>query len=218
MSDVSQNLERCKDQLVESRLWNHLSIGDVVCNLGYVPGGQRAIAGPDDSYVYIPSDEDDTQGQKWLVFDGEYLIPYSPPNSLPISDPLSLPSPFYYTHIMPTLTNPTFILDRLPRFHEGPQMTLVNASTRVKSPHSPNGYAVVKKYMWLARAVRFPQAGDAVGDGEPGEGWMGEWIIEGEGTRESRQALLECFDRWVGVKRELELVREKSGGGRLWFK
>ncbi|KAF9487732.1 hypothetical protein BDN71DRAFT_1458167 [Pleurotus eryngii] len=216
----SNSIGKCREQLVESRLWSHLSAGDIVCNLGHVPGVPRAQAS-EDSNVQAPEFEDaETQSQqKWLLYDGEDLVPYSPPHPPPVLDVLALPSPFYYTHIMPALANPPFIVDRLPMFNEGPQMTLLHSSTRVKSPHSPNGYAVVKKHIWIARVVKYPSTGyeeeDAIGGG-----WTGEWILEGEGTREGRQALLQCFDRWASgvVKKELELVRDKSGGGRLWFK
>ncbi|KAF4571244.1 hypothetical protein EYR36_008573 [Pleurotus pulmonarius] len=219
-TDGSNTIGKCKEQLINSRLWDHLSAGDIVCNLGYVPGGPRAQASEDSNVQGPEFDDAEPQSQqKWLLYDGEDLVAYLPPHPPPILDVLTLPSPFYYTHIMPALANPPFIVDRLPMFNEGPQMTLLHSSTRVKSPHSPNGYAVVKKHMWIARVVKHPSTGyeedDAIG-----EGWTGEWILEGEGTREGKQALLQCFDRWASgvVKKELELVREKSGGGRLWFK
>ena len=56
------------------------------------------------------------------------------------------------------------------------------------------------------------------GEGEMGDGWFGEWILEGEGTREGKQVLLDALSGCDMGVREWELVREKSGGGKLWLK
>lgn len=144
-------------------------------------------------------------------------MPYTPPDAPPLTDPLSLPSPFYYAHIMPAgAPNPMFTVGRLPPCDDIPQLTLVHLSTKVRSPHSPAGYAVVKKYAWVARVVR--QGGGGLDD-EVGEGWWGEWVLEVEGTKEGRQVLLDVLRGAAGEEKlEWELVREKSGGGRIWLR
>jgi hypothetical protein len=48
-------------------------------------------------------------------------------------------------------------------------------------------------------------------------GWMGEWVMEAEGTTEGRRELLQCL-RGNGSRKEWEIVREKSGGGRIWLR
>lgn len=66
-------------------------------------------------------------------------------------------------------------------------------------------------------------------------GWHGEWVLQGEGTREGKkklQELLKGGGMAVGqessrpsstspmdvYKREWEVVRERCGGGRLWLR
>ena len=103
------------------------------------------------------------------------------------------------------------------------ELKLVNVATRVPSVQSPSGFALVRKYMWLARiAYVGPGSGTEAGMAL-GRGWQGEWVLEAEGTKEGRQALVEALSNGtVGpglTKRALwEVVREKSGGGRLWLK
>ncbi|KAH9940961.1 hypothetical protein B0H21DRAFT_697335 [Amylocystis lapponica] len=199
----------CEQQLVSAGLWIHLSVGDVVCNLGYVPSADK-----------------DAESQKWLLYNGYCLQAYTPPAAPPVADALSLPSPFYYAHIMSPFANPVHVLapPALPRAHEPYlQLTLALLDTRVRSPHSPSGFAVVKKYVWLAR-VPFVGPGHATEAGVAlGRGWQGEWVLEGEGTREGRQILLNVLTAHgnaPGMSRRglWEVVREKSGGGRLWMK
>lgn len=204
----------CEEQIIDSGLWNHLSTGDIVCNLGFVP------ATPDDG----TSDSDEfteANARKWLLFNGYTLVPFAPPGPPPVDDPLTLPSPFYYSHILPAYTNQIFNIMLPPSdFDEQPQLTLVYTSTKVKSPHSPAGYAAVKKYMWVAKVTRLARTNLArFGEGEAiGEGWKGEWVLEGEGTREGRQVLIDCVRGCETEKRRWEFIREKSGGGRIWIK
>ena len=102
-------------------------------------------------------------------------------------------------------------------------MKLVNVATRVPSPQSAGGVALVRKYMWLAR---LPYVGPGSGTEAGlalGRGWQGEWVLEAEGTREGRQSLedaLRCGTNGPGLRRrdQWEVVREKSGAGRLWLK
>jgi len=149
-----------------------------------------------------------------LIFNGQYLVPYTPPDLLPLDDALSLPSPFYYAHIIPPFANFSFVMDQFPIFDDIPQLTLIYSTSKVPSPHSPKGYALVKKYTWIARVVRL-RKGD---EGDIGEGWFGEWTLEGEGTREGKQILLEVLAGRQIDRKVWELVREKSGGRKLWLK
>ncbi|KAF8959514.1 hypothetical protein BDZ97DRAFT_1906175 [Flammula alnicola] len=234
LEDGDESLVSCERQLEEAGLWQHLSTGDVVCNLGYVPpssedgsseGHDASPAASDTlptlrlhssrSYPSNSSSSGSTSSQrKWLLFNGEFLVPYTPPDLLPLEQPLNLPSPFYYAHIMPPLANLTYTISRLPVCDDVPQLTLVHSATKVPSPHSPKGYALVKKYAWTARVVRL-RMGD---EGDMGEGWFGEWVLEYEGTEEGKQTLLDALSGRSLGRRRWELVREKSGGGKLWLR
>ncbi|KAF9000686.1 hypothetical protein BDQ17DRAFT_1359348, partial [Cyathus striatus] len=171
----------CEQQLIDEGLWDHMSIGDLVCNLGFVPPN------PDEgSDTTSPASNE----KIWLLFDGNGLIPYWLSDPLPLTDPLSLPSP----SIMLTLR-----CISASSCDDIPQLTLMHISTKIRSPHSPNGYAVVKKYVWTARVVR-TRGSEGIGGG-----WLGEWHIEGEGTKEARKELLDA-------------LAERSGGGRIWLR
>ncbi|KAH6913171.1 hypothetical protein BKA70DRAFT_715165 [Coprinopsis sp. MPI-PUGE-AT-0042] len=226
-----ESLALCEQQLVESGLWDHLSTGDIICNLGYVPPvdetpdevGSEVVSpapptrpgtGSRRSSSGLVHGSGSSNSAKWLLFNGHVLVPFTPPELLPLTEPLNLPTPFYYVHIMPPNANPLFIINRLPVCDDLPQFTLIHSSKRVKSPHSPNGHALVKKYSWTARVVRVK----CETDGEMGEGWFGEWVLEGEGTTEGKELLLDAL-RGVDLgRREWELVREKSGGGKIWLR
>ena len=191
----------CEAQLDDAGLWEHLSVGDIICNLGYLPpsGGVSSSE---------TSCDDASSPESWMIFDGTVLVPYTPSAVLPISEPLLLPSPFYYAHITPPPVNPRFIAS-LPR--EEPELSLVLLPTRVPSPHSPNGFARIRKYLWLACLRPHVRPG-------LGEGWHGEWILEGEGTKEGRQSLLDALGGYVNVKRTWELVMERSTPTRIWLR
>ncbi|EIW83944.1 hypothetical protein CONPUDRAFT_163202 [Coniophora puteana RWD-64-598 SS2] len=247
-------LNACEAQLVQGGLWSHLSTGDVVCNLGYVPGvgansRPSTRSGESPSPPGGPASADATSNQTWLVFDGTQLVPYIPPAPPPVADPLSLPSPFYYTHLLPSGTNPQWEFGAIggagpdangpaegpdlrlsvagvPLAAAGsgsgsgePELTLTQTTMRVRSPHSLGGYAMVKKWVWIARSwigvgvgVRSVAATEAMGSG-----WRGEWVLEGEGTKEGRGVLLKCLKgEEAGEQRYVwEMVKERSGGGKL---
>ncbi|TFK45855.1 hypothetical protein OE88DRAFT_1668720 [Heliocybe sulcata] len=183
-------IRACEDQLVEGGLWDHMSTGDIVCNLGYVP-------------------EQEQDQADWLIFNGYSLVLFRPSAPPPIDNPLTLPSPLYYAHILPLYMNPTYTL-ALPAPTYPPQMTLTYMTTSVPSLRSPTGRMAVKKYMWVAVLKAQLRPG-------LGEGWQGEWVLEGEGTKEGRLSLLDAVSGEGGV-REWELVREKSHGRRIWLK
>ncbi|TFK18127.1 hypothetical protein FA15DRAFT_675540 [Coprinopsis marcescibilis] len=225
MDRDSPSLVECEKQLVDAGLWDHLSTGDIVCNLGYVPAvtEDNSSSDGDDPHggefiMMRPGSNSNSNAAnasgKWLIFDGTLLVPYTPPDLLPLIRPMNLPTPFYYAHILPQLTNPSYVISQLPVCRDAPQLTLVHSTKKVRSPHSPNGYALVKKYSWTARVVRL--RGDV--DQETGEGWFGEWILEGEGTPEGQQFLINALRGRELGHRVWELVREKSGGGKLWLR
>jgi hypothetical protein len=194
----------CEAQLDDAGLWQHLSVGDVICNLGYLPPSPSDGLGPSGSDVSC----DTSSPESWMIFDGTVLVPYTPSAILPLSDPLSLPSPFYYAHITLPPVNPRFIA-ALPG--EEPEFSLALHPSRVPSPHSPNGFVRIRKYQWLARLRPHVRPG-------LGEGWHGEWILEGEGTKEGQQYLLDALCGSVNVKRVWELVMERSTPTRLWLR
>ncbi|THH32197.1 hypothetical protein EUX98_g1966 [Antrodiella citrinella] len=226
----------CEEQLVDAGLWEHLSAGDVVCNFGYVPPPDTE----DDSQSNVGPDGERTgHRKKWLIFNGYGLVHYIPPAPPPVSNSITLPSPFYYSHILPPLTNPIYILS-LPPIYQTPsppgsaqgserrnpprlQLSLVHVPTRVTSPQSAAGYAVVRKYMWLGR---IPYHGPAQGAGIdasmlPGEGWYGEWILETEGTREGKQTLIDSLRLGADgqARRGMwQIIKEKSGKGKIWMR
>lgn len=201
----------CAAQLHAGGLWQYLSTGDVVCNFGYVPSTPNGTQ----SQLDLSPEARSTSRNTWLLFDGNFLIPFTPPSPPTLPDTLSLPSPFYYTHLMPSNVNPTFIFAP-PGGGGVPETTLINTTTRVPSPHSSGGWAMAKKYMWIARArvgMGFMDIDDGLG-----EGWRGEWVLEAEGTQEGRQTLIHCISGLAGEMFVWELVREKSGGGRIWLR
>ncbi|KIK96786.1 hypothetical protein PAXRUDRAFT_32187 [Paxillus rubicundulus Ve08.2h10] len=202
----------CEDQLMAAGLWEHLSTGDIVCNLGYVPSMSDASTDPSDA----PREQERLNyHDTWLLFNGDGLVPFVLPAPPALADPLGLPTPFYYTHLMPAHVNPNFAFAP-PGGGNVPDTTLVKIATRVPSPVSPGGWAMAKKFMWVARA-RVGMCFLDVDDGL-GEGWRGEWVFEAEGTKEGRQTLIDCISGVSGEIFVWELIREKSSGGRIWFR
>jgi hypothetical protein len=200
-SELDQGaITACEVQLDDAGLWQHLSVGDVVCNLGYLPPEERQGSSTSDLSADGPG--------SWMIFDGTGLVPYAPSAILPISEPLTLPSPFYYAHIIPPPFNPRFVAT-LP--HGEPELSLVLLPARVRSPHSPNGFARIKKYMWLARLA-------PPGRPDFGEGWQCEWMLEGEGTKEGRQSILDALCGDANGEREWELIMEKCTAARIWLR
>lgn len=222
----------CEEQLIKHGLWEHLSDGDIVCNFGYVP----PVPPPDAPRPLSSGDEENgEQRQKWLMFNGYCLVPYIPPSAPPLENPLTLPSPFYFANILPAFVDPVFILslpqepDASPGSGFGslharePEMQLINVATRVPSPTSPTGYALVRKYTWLARIACVGPGSQTDAGMALGRGWHGEWILEAEGTREGRQSLIDALagkTNGPGLRQrgQWQVVREKSGGGRTWLK
>jgi len=221
------SIVKCEEQLIESGCWSHMSVGDVVCNLGYVPPS----GGPEEEEEWTLLNR---RGRKqvnrkptrtWLVFDGTILVPFCPTlDPAPGPDPLLLPSPWYYEHILPvaippSLSNLKMNINRIPPAPPThttiePQMVLVNLPITVKSPHSNGGWATVRKWAWTARVHR----GIGTPDSEIGVGWHGEWILEGEGTIEGKQELVDMLHGDGHGKREWEFVRHRSGRGKIWLK
>ncbi|KAI0078746.1 hypothetical protein K474DRAFT_1593289 [Panus rudis PR-1116 ss-1] len=224
------SISACEDQLMDAGLWDHLSAGDIVCNFGYVPP---------------PDPEESAQSpnghrKKWLIYNGYCLVHYIPPSPPPVENSMTLPSPFYFSHILPPSTNPIYILSLppLPRTPSPPrsrssrghsvsfadgqlQLTLAHLPARVASPKSPQGWAIAKKYMWLARLPYAGYSSGVQGGFVPGEGWRGEWVLEAEGTKEGRQSLIDALTPGPdGMCRRgmWEILKEKSGKGRLWMK
>lgn len=227
----------CEEQLMDAGLWTHLSAGDVVCNFGFVPPPEPDSVSQTSATAAQSDHERSGHRRRWLLFNGYCLVHYIPPSPPPLENSLTLPSPFYFSHILPPFTDPRFILALPPLpnnfmaartsrgrvYSDGPyaQLALTHVRSKVSSPHSPGGYAIVKKYIWLARIPYVgPRSGTEAGEAL-GEGWQGEWVLEAEGTKEGRQSLLDAVQASAGgtTQRGLwEVVRDKSGGGRIWMR
>lgn len=229
----------CEEQLIASGAWEHLSAGDIICNFGFVPPPEPDNGSHSSKSSIKAADRERTQHRRrWLIFNGYCLVHYIPPSPPPVENSLILPSPFYFSHILPPFSDPRFILalPALPpqifsnnggvqaRFgldDTYPQLTLSHVRTRVASPHSPGGYAYVKKYMWL---MRIPYVGPGSGTSAGpalGEGWQGEWMLEAEGTKEGRQSLVDAVKAGHDGSTPQglwDIVRDKSGGGRIWMR
>ena len=248
---ISQELLLCEQQLVDAGLWDHLSAGDLICNLGYVAAEGDDVGAPSstssDGDLRASPRRDPTRrsenrhqkrqsnsfvhyhwrpahSRRWLLFNGRFLEPHKPPQAVRLPDPLSLPTPFYYMHIMPPYTNPVYIIDGfgLGDFENIQLETrLVCTTMRVQSPHSPTGYALARKYVWTAWLLRSPIFFDHNAGQRPryiGDGWIGEWVLEGEGTKEGRDILLDCVRGQITGPVEWEVVVERCGGGRVWLR
>lgn len=230
-------ITNCEEQLIDAGLWEHLSAGDIVCNFGYVPPPDT----DEESQSSIGPDGERTgHRKKWLIFNGFGLVHYIPPAPLPIPNSITLPSPFYYSHILALQTNPIYILSlpplphtpspsesrhgrgRQPSLNEARlRLSLVHIPNRVISPQSSAGYAVVKKYMWVGRIPYHGHSAGIEGGVLPGEGWCGEWILEAEGTREGKQTLLDALQAGPDgqTRRGLwQIMKEKCGKGKLWMR
>ncbi|KAH9832022.1 uncharacterized protein C8Q71DRAFT_880637 [Rhodofomes roseus] len=145
----------CEEQLMDTGLWEHLAVGDVVCNFGYVPP------------VPEHGNGDVEPKQEWLLFDGSGLSPYAPPpargpalapprrsttriSSCPgRTHTMSSPSPRSRAACGPTPIRTRASAARGALSHADVQLTLTYVPTRVRSPHSPQGYAVVRKFVWI---------------------------------------------------------------------
>lgn len=251
---------KCEEQLVRAGLWTQLSVGDVVCNLGHVPltdidpdtkpdplddsRREADINSGHSGHISLHHHSPPSHAQTWLIFNGSFLVPYTPYLTVPVQDALTLPSPFYYTHILPRLTNPVFALKHMPKFRYfprhrnrrsqahsphgaysrsdqswNPNLSAKDIQTRLvylptKVPTSAGRYALVRRYMWIAHIfVDSPDQASA----ELGPGWRGEWILEGEGTKEGREMLL-AWAQGEQKEGEWELVRERCKPGTIWLK
>lgn len=231
------SITACEEQLMDAGLWRHLSAGDIICNFGFVPPPEPDSASQTSASAAASDRERSGHRRRWLLFNGYCLVHYIPPSPPPLENSLTLPSPFYFTHILPPFTDPRYVLALPPLPNnfmaartsrgraqsDGPyaQLTLTNVRTKVSSPHSPGGYAIVKKYIWLARIPYVgPRSGTEAGEAL-GEGWQGEWVLEAEGTKEGRQCLLDAVQASADgtTRRGLwEVARDKSGNGRIWMR
>jgi len=249
LNDTS--IAACENQLVDADLWDHLSVGDVVCNLGYIPPSplpelEGPIEGASASIGSWPSSLGSggaTDDATWLVYDGFGLVQYSPAvESPPLKDALTLVTPYYYSHILPGLAHPFFTLDlhsRLSNFRElvngagrnarpppvPPKFELIAMHTKVRSPQSPGGYAMVKRYKWAATIKGIKAA--IPGDVEVGSGWLtNEWVLEVDGTVEGRRMLDSLLSvasahvstGWARGDWVWEVDRQRSNFHKTWFR
>ena len=244
------SIAACENQLVDADLWDHLSVGDIVCNLGYIPPSpppelEGPIEGASASVGSWPSSLGSggaTDDAVWLVYDGFGLVQYSPTmEPPPLKDALTLVTPYYYSHILPSSAHPIFTLDlhsRLSTFrwsmnttrrnglppHVPPKFELIAMLTNVRSPQSPGGYAMVKRYKWIAtvKGVRAAVSGDV----EVGSGWLtDEWVLEVDGTLEGRRLLdslltvvVHVATDWARGDLVWEVDRQRSNFHKTWFR
>ena len=196
----SDSILACQQHLVHAGLWHHLSVGDVVCNLGYIPPVHHLSS------------------TIWLLFNGLSLVPYSLHDILPIDNPITLPSPFYYSHLSSTLT---LSIAEFPPLNPNalPQLAMLNVNAKVKSLIAPTGRVDVTKWVWTATLTidNHPHPHFAP---EIGQGWYGQWVLEAEGTSEAKQQLWDILtNRPVPARpTQWQLLRERSGNGTIWLR
>ncbi|KAF9778958.1 hypothetical protein BJ322DRAFT_464708 [Thelephora terrestris] len=246
LNDVS--IAACEDQLADAGLWDHLSTGDIVCNLGYMPPPPLSDEDPDHDPVVATSASVSSRPSSlgngmpsddlvWLVYDGVGLVRYSPTiEPPPLKDPFTLVTPHYYSHILPSSAHPFFTLDvysRLSRFREETtscspstlKLGLIAMTTKVKSPTLPGGYALVKRYRWVAtiKGIRAALPGNV----EVGSGWLtNEWALEVDGTFEGRKMLEHLISplgaraagAWAQGDWVWEVDRQRSNSTVTWFR
>ena len=177
-------LHACMVQLTAAELHKHLAPGDLVINFGYVP--EQAEGAEEDV--------------GWMIYDGERLMPLT--HRIPVYNPtFTLPSPFYYSHVLPPTQNPRFVLTIPRRPTQAPTFTHARVSSTVASVMSPTGRVRVNMNVWMSRI--------------DGLRWGSDWTLEAEGTKEGK-AFLEAAI--AGGEHEWELIREKSGRGRIWLR
>ncbi|KAG8872493.1 hypothetical protein FRB97_007577 [Tulasnella sp. 331] len=235
-------LHVCEEQLVAANLWDWLNVGDVVCNLGFVPTPRReSLTDVHDMCDNVDESGKNVPSMGWMVFTGRNLLPLSIPALPGHIDGLQLPTPLYYVHLLPlptlttpaSQTNPRFIFS-IPPVAPGVELrlkaadlTLTCVTSCVGSPGT-KGLAIAKvvRWCWVAKV----DGSRLLGSLAPvGEGWCVDWVIEVEGTREGRDALVDAINGTaqnfnpntdnMDVTREWEVVREKSiFGSRLWMR
>jgi hypothetical protein len=164
-----------------------------------------------------------SEGQtSWLIFTGREspLIPFNPTQSaLPFNALTTIPTPFYYTLLLPSGTNPLLHLS-IPPLPVTPQLDLVYLTSTV--PSVGKGCLRVKKYAFLGRFdVGSAELSAMFGSGgtvgaEAKDGWKGEWIVESDGTHEGQLALREILKS--GAEGVWEVVGEKCVYGRIWLR
>lgn len=181
-------LHACLVQLTAAELHKHLAPGDLVINFGYVP-------------EHAEGTEEDVG---WMIYDGERLMPLT--HRIPVYNPtFALPSPFYYSHVLPPTTNPRFLLTIPRRRTQVASFSHGRMTSTVASVMSPTGRVRVNLTAWMARIE--------------GVRWGSDWILEAEGTKEGKAFLETAIaSADVGGDQEWELIREKSGRGRIWLR
>ncbi|KAG2111368.1 hypothetical protein BD769DRAFT_1493886 [Suillus cothurnatus] len=119
----------CEQQLIDNGLWEHLSIGDIVCNFGYVP------AAPESDEISSQESDRSALRNSWLLYNGYSLVPFVPPAPPPVDGP---PQPsvtaILFTYHAFARSPPILIC--APRWRWVPELNLVqqqNASGR-RSP------------------------------------------------------------------------------------
>lgn len=224
-SDWSESsLLACEGQLAAASLWGRLNVGDVVCNLGFVNKWK-----PDEDYeiVNLFGSEDprsSSPSEGWMVFTGRNLAPLNLPAPPPSTiAPFALPTPLYYTHILPSPTPTTASSSINPRFYlpfpsttplriTASDVSLTSVTTCVSSPGTKDmGVVKVVRWCWVAKidATKVFEE-DAVSKSS----WGGEWVVEAEGTKEGKEALVDAVNGRV-VSGSAALVKEGEGGGEM---
>ena len=86
-TDLSEeSIALCEQQLARNSLWEHLSVGDIICNLGYIPPTDEEDALLNGNTNSADQQKASGQRQHWLIYTTEGLQPYCPTDAPPISD------------------------------------------------------------------------------------------------------------------------------------
>ena len=210
--------QACMTQLHAASLVPHLRAGDLVCNLGYVPDtGADELSAANGS---VEADGSDCRG--WMVFSGHELCPLSTRVAIPVRDPtFILTSPHYFSHVLLGEENPRFqmVIPLVPAEKSQPHVFSLMRETRsVVAPRNKAAAAAtaggevesprkhkINRFVWVAR-VECAR-------------WGTEWLIEAEGTKEGREYIENALeDSRRGVEREWEVIRERTGRGRVYVR
>ncbi len=181
-------------QMSQSGLKEFMFKGDIICNLGYVP----TVAGNGSG-----SNSSGNSNVEWLVFDGSHIVPLEASS---VSHPLtsSFSSPFYHHAFLPVDPITSIRIPRTPTPHTPLTLTVSHATI----PSLSQLVVRVKKYSWVTSL--YVDISTCISHAI-GEGWNGEWVLEGEGTKEGRSWIEYALKGEANLFWEVDSEKSQNG-------